>query len=436
MTHETLTARLLDVFDALDLACAHVATQSPSDIASLVEQAPERIGGIVLLAPARIDPTPFTPHAKKVLYIAPSDGTLSRTAAAVRPRLDHAKHAVLDGYSAESWSDIAVDRPDIADLITAHLDGVDQRDAYAGEELRGEVAGIRYHVCGSGPPLVLTPLAFAPSQWQSILPKLIRHFRVIALSGPHFGMLALLEQRAALTGWQQMCRTVFEGLDLKTGDHVLDVGCGSGAVARQFVQQTGGQNPLTAIDLSPYLLEEARYCAIAAGLGDMITFTHASAEALPFANDHFDAAFTVTVLEECHARRAVDELVRVVKPGGRVAIIVRAVDLPQWWNMPISADIRAKIAAPAASVGPDGVATAEIYQVASAAGLELLRLYPYIVASEQPDGPVFEFPEAHALAQLTAHEQAAFYEAKAQASADGTLFVTRGHHCLIGKVPM
>ena len=139
--------------------------------------------------------------------------------------------------------------------------------------------------------------------------------------------------------------------------------------------------------------------AIAADLGDTITFTHASAEALPFADDQFDAAFTVTVLEECNAERAVGELMRVVKPGGRVAIIVRAVDLPQWWNMPISPAIRAKIEAPAASVSADGVATAEVYQVASAAGLKLRRLYPYIVASERPSGPVFDFPEAHALAQ-------------------------------------
>lgn len=434
MPEQTLTDRLLAVFDALGLHRAHLATQSPGDIATLVEQAPDRIGGIVLLAPPRIDPSPFLPHAEKLLYVAPGGGTLSRTAKTVQSRLLGAKHATLEGYDAESWSDIAADRPDIADLITRHLSGLEPSNSIAGEDSHGEIAGIRFDASGTGPPLVLTPLAFAPSQWQPVLPELAKKFRVIALSGSHLGMLALLEQRAALRGWQEMCRTAFEALDLRQDDRVLEVGCGSGAISRQFVAHTGGKNPLTAIDLSHYLLGEARLTAVAAGIADSATFAHASAEDLPFDRDSFDAAYTVTVLEECDAERAVAELVRVVRPGGRVAIIVRAIDLPQWWNMPISAEIRAKIEMPAASVSRNGVATAEVYQVASAASLKPLRLYPYIVASEGTTGPVFEFPEAHALAQLTPNEQAAYQAAKAQAAADGTLFLTRGHHCFIGEV--
>jgi len=434
MPEQTLTDRLRAVFDAFGLERAHIATQLPGDIATLAEQARDRISGIVLLAPPRIDPLPFAPFAENLLYIAPNGGTLSRTAKTVQPRLPHARHATLDGYDAESWSDIAADRPDIANLITQHLSHLEPGTAIAGADSHGEIAGIRFHASGSGPALMLTPLAFAPSQWQALLPELTKKFRVISLSGPHLGMLALLEQRAALTDWQQMCRTAFEALDLNADDRVLEVGCGSGAVSRQFVKHTAGSTPLTAIDLSEYLLGEAQLSAVAAGIADNVTFAHASAEELPFDHDTFDAAYTVTVLEECNAQRAVAELVRVVRPGGRVAIIVRAIDLPQWWNMPISTAIRAKIEMPAASVSVDGVATAEVYQVASAAGLKPLRLYPYIVASEGISGPVFEFPEAHALAQLTPDEQAAYQTAKAQAAADGTLFLTRGHHCFVGEV--
>ena len=89
---------------------------------------------------------------------------------------------------------------------------------------------------------------------------------------------------------------------------------------------------------------------------------------------------------------------------------------------------------PAASVHADGVATAAIYRVASAAGLKPVSLYPYLVATEGTTGPVFEFPEAYALAQLTPDEQAAYQTAKAAARANGTLFFTRGHHCFIGEV--
>ena len=108
--------------------------------------------------------------------------------------------------------------------------------------------------------------------------------------------------------------------------------------------------------------------------------------------------------------------------------------MPQWWNLPVTDDIRAKIEMPAASVHADGVATAAIYRVALAAGLRPLSLYPYLVATEGTTGPVFEYPEAYALAQLMPDEQAAYLAAKAQAQADGTLFFTRGHHCFIGEV--
>ena len=116
-------------------------------------------------------------------------------------------------------------------------------------------------------------------------------------------------------------------------------------------------------------------------------------------------------------------------------MVVRAIDLPQWWNLPVSDAIRAKIEVPASSVGSNGVASAAIYQMAVGAGLKPLRLYPFTVASEGIYVPVFEFPEAHALAQLTPDEQAEFQSAKAEAVADGTIFLTRGHHCFIGEVP-
>lgn len=433
MTDLTLPQRIIAVLDALGIQRAHVATQVSGDIAALAANHSGRLAGVALVAPSRVEAAKFQALAGKLLYIAPEGGTLAKTAARSLPQLPEAQVERLAGYSAESWDDLAVDRPDIPDLLYHHLSTIPEADTGSGAEQTGEVAGIRYRIMGSGPVLVVTPMALSPSQWEPLLPALAARFRVIALSGPKLGMLALLEERAALADWSRMCRGLFDDLALQPGAKVLDVGCGSGAIAIQFVQHTRGANPLTALDLSPYLLGEARIAAAQAQAA--ITFEQGSAETLPFADNSFDAAYTVTVLEECDAARALAELKRVVKPGGRVAVVVRAIELHSWWNMPVTDDLRAKFNMPASSVAAAGVATAALYDMCLAAGFKTVRMGPYTVSSERTDGPVFGQPEAHALSLLSPAEQQAFHTAKAQALADGTLFMTRGHHCFVGQVP-
>lgn len=428
----TLTDRILAVLDTLGIRTAHWATQSPGDIAALVESHPERIAGVALTAPSRIDPHPFAPLAERLLYVSPAGGMLGTTAARALPRLGLAHTVTLSGYEAESWSDIAADRPDLADVLASHFATVGGADSASGEALEGEESGIRYKVLGNGPVLVLTPLVLAPSQWEPLLPVLAEKFRVVLLAGRHLGMLSLLEERAALADWRHMCAGMFNALHLAPGDRVLDVGCGSGAVAIQFVRHTDGQNPLTVLDISPYLLGEARIAARKAGAA--MEFAEASAEELPFPDNSFDAAYTITVLEECSAEKGLSELVRVVKPGGRVGVIVRGTDLHQWWNLPVSANLRAKISLPAASVSAGGVASAAVYDLAIAAGLKPERMHTFTVASERADGPIIEYPESFALSLLTPDEQAEYRAAKAQAVAKGSWFMTRGHHCFVGQV--
>lgn len=423
--------RLVRVLDELGIARAHFATQAPGDLAGLLAERPDCVASLTLAAPSRVDPAPLRDLAERLLYVAPAGGLLGQVAARTTPALASAKIAPLEGYAAESWSDLAADRPDLAGLIAAHAatcPGASEKES-AGEE--GEIAGIRYTQRGKGPVLVLTPLVLAPNQWAPLVPALAEHFCVVSLAGPHLGMLSLLEERAALPDWRHMCAGLFDGLQLNDGDAVLDVGCGSGAVAKQFVAHTGGKNPLTALDLSPYLLGEAKRSA----KGLSIQFEEGSAEALPFADNSFAAAYSITVLEECSAEKGLAELARVVRPGGRVGVIVRGVDLVQWWNLPVSDALRAKISMPAASVAPGGVASAALYDLGVAAGLLPERMFPFMVASDSVGTPITEYPETHALSLVSAAEQAEYRAAKAQAIAAGTWFMTRGHHCFIGQVP-
>jgi ubiquinone/menaquinone biosynthesis C-methylase UbiE len=103
---------------------------------------------------------------------------------------------------------------------------------------------------------------------------------------------------------------------IRAGQNVLDVGTGTGVVAISAAR-LGAR--VTGIDLTPELLEQARNSAPIAGLKD-IEWKEGDAENLPFP----DAAFDVVLSQFGHmfAPRpevAVKELLRVLKPGGRIA---------------------------------------------------------------------------------------------------------------------
>lgn len=96
------------------------------------------------------------------------------------------------------------------------------------------------------------------------------------------------------------------------GKRVLDVGCGKGRFARVFQQQEP-EAELWGLDISEEMLR-----FVPAGI-----HTRAgSMTDLPFENDFFDAAYATESLEHAvEIERAVAEICRVVKPGGRIAVI-------------------------------------------------------------------------------------------------------------------
>jgi len=109
---------------------------------------------------------------------------------------------------------------------------------------------------------------------------------------------------------------VCEAIDLRAGERVLDVAAGNGnaslAAARHFAS-------VTSTDYVPALLERGQERAVAERLA--ITFQPADAEALPFANDGFDAALsTFGVMFTPNHEQAATELTRVVRPGGRIGL--------------------------------------------------------------------------------------------------------------------
>jgi SAM-dependent methyltransferase len=109
-------------------------------------------------------------------------------------------------------------------------------------------------------------------------------------------------------------------LALRPGDRVLEVGCGSGVVARDIARRVMPGGRVVGVDTSAELLAIATELARGAGL-DAIDFREADGRALSFADGEFDAVLAVTVLAHiADADRAIHEMVRVARRGGRVAV--------------------------------------------------------------------------------------------------------------------
>ncbi|MFL6710908.1 MAG: class I SAM-dependent methyltransferase [Massilia sp.] len=107
-----------------------------------------------------------------------------------------------------------------------------------------------------------------------------------------------------------------EAADIRAGEHVIDIAAGNGnaslAAARRFAR-------VISTDYVPELLDKGRLRAAAEGL--TVQFQEADAEALPFADGSFDVALSsFGVMFAPDQARAAAEILRVVRPGGRIAM--------------------------------------------------------------------------------------------------------------------
>jgi ubiquinone/menaquinone biosynthesis C-methylase UbiE len=433
--------RILQVLQHLGIAQAHIAARVPGDWRGLATTHPERIASLTLVCPQGMEPDILAPLASRLLVISADHGRPAERARQVVMNLPETTLQILRNYvSPTPYTDLAVDRTDeIGAAMTDFLAGIDQQQATKAVSLpegKGEIAGISYHVQGTGSPLVLLPLSVAPSQWEPLLPQLSRQHCTITLSGPALGMVGSLESRGHSAGYLGVVGGLLDAAHVQPGEVVLEVGCGTGVLDRWLARRSGGANRIVGVDINRFLLREAAALARQEALEHLIEFREGNAEALPFPDSSVDVTMSSTVIQRVDADRMLAEMVRVTKPGGRVAVVGHAHDLPRWVNLPLRGELKTKVEAPGwadESGHPRGCDEASLYQRVHQAGLTQVRMFPQFATFD--DRSRLLTLQASILPTLSPQEAKEWRAAVAQAEAEGTYFIATPFHCAVGTKP-
>ena len=110
-------------------------------------------------------------------------------------------------------------------------------------------------------------------------------------------------------------------VDPAAGDRVLDVGCGTGIVARRVARRVGEEGTVVGFDLNDGMLDVARATASENQLS--IEWRRGDATELPFDYDSFDVIVSQQALQfVSDPRVALREIRRALAPGGRIAVSV------------------------------------------------------------------------------------------------------------------
>ena len=135
-------------------------------------------------------------------------------------------------------------------------------------------------------------------------------------------MAASLEERGQALDQQQVNTVLMSVLAPTTGEHILEVGCGSGILCRLMAPAIVPGGKITGLDISPEFIKIAQGHAISANLSDSIQWGAGQAEALPFQDANFDGVLAARLLlHVSNPQSVLSELMRVVRPGGRVVVM-------------------------------------------------------------------------------------------------------------------
>ncbi|MFX1457539.1 MAG: methyltransferase domain-containing protein [Promethearchaeota archaeon] len=116
--------------------------------------------------------------------------------------------------------------------------------------------------------------------------------------------------------------TLKDVLNPQKGERLLEVGSGSGVLSRLMVNNLSPGGLIIGIDKSPEIVKLSRHYALEHNLNNSIDFKVDDARNLDYPDRFFDGAFAARLLLYIsNPLEVINELVRVVKPGGRIVLM-------------------------------------------------------------------------------------------------------------------
>jgi len=138
-------------------------------------------------------------------------------------------------------------------------------------------------------------------------------------------MAAKQEQMARTKDMVRQRSEIMRQLSPARGEAVLEVGSGNGILVRELIEAVGLDGRVVGLDASEAILEMARHIC---PKGE---FLSGDAQDLPFGDETFDAVVTAQVLCFLNdVERALSEILRVLKPGGRLVVLDTDWDTLVW----------------------------------------------------------------------------------------------------------
>jgi ubiquinone/menaquinone biosynthesis C-methylase UbiE len=203
---------------------------------------------------------------------------------------------------------------------------------------------------------------------------------------------------------------------LRPAEHVLDVACGTGFVARLAAERVGTRGRVVGIDLNAGMIEAARAVSTADSR-NTIEWRTGDAAALPFANAAFDVVLCQQGVQFFPDRlRGLCEMRRVLRHGGRLAFTVWSAITDSPYRAALADALERHVSKGASAMmrAADALNDAvELHTLVASAGFQNVRARPTIEMTRLPlpaefvPGHLAALPIAQEIARLAADQRSA-----------------------------